>query len=74
MFGAVAKPGFRPDCVEAQRGVPGERAEADDALCSGEQPELTGCVGEAGVALGGGRFVPGRSTADGGGDPESPEA
>jgi hypothetical protein len=74
VFGAVGEPGFRPDSVEAQRGVPREGAEADNASPGGEQLELTTGVGETGVALGRSRFVLGWSTADGGGDPEPEQA
>ena len=44
VLGAVAKFWLGPDVVEAQRGVPGEGAEADDHL-DGEQGELAGGIG-----------------------------
>jgi hypothetical protein len=74
VFCAMGEPGFRSDSVEAQRGVPREGAEADDASRGGEQLEFAAGVGETGVALGGGRFVLGRGATDGGGDPEPEQA
>jgi hypothetical protein len=74
VFGAVGEPGFRFDSVETKRGIPRESAEADNASRGGEQLEFATGVGEAGVAFGGGRFVLGWSTADGGRDPEPAQA
>jgi hypothetical protein len=77
MLRAVGELGLWADPVEAQRGVPGEGAEADDDPGGGtgrEQGELAGGVGEASVALGGDGFVPGRGAADGGGDPKPKKA
>ena len=37
LLGAMSELGFRSDSVEAQRGVPGEGAEADENLSVGEQ-------------------------------------
>ena len=73
VLGTVRELGFGPDRVEAESGVPGEGAEADENLC-GEQLEFPGCVREAGVSFGGGRFVLWRGATDGSGDPESPQA
>jgi hypothetical protein len=60
---------FGTKLKDAQRHVPGEGAEADHDP-GVEQLELAGGVGEAGVALGGGRFVLWWCAADGGRDPE----
>src|SRR5918998_4983177 len=69
VLGAVGEPGFRPEPVKAQGGVPGEGPEADDDLCV-QQFELAGGVGEAIVALGRGGFVLRRGATDGCRDPE----
>src|ERR687898_755373 len=71
-LGAVAKPGFGPEPVEAEGGVPGEGAEADDDLRL-QQFQLPARVGEAGVAFCGGGPVLRRGAPDGGGDPEPVE-
>src|SRR5918994_7777674 len=69
---AVAELRLGPYPVDAECGVPGEGAEADDDLRA-EQLELAGRVWEAGVTFFGGWLVLRRGASDGGGDPEAPE-
>ena len=73
VFAAMGELGFRTDSVEAQGGVPGEGAEADNDLRV-KQREFAGGVGEAPVSFGGSGFVAWRGATDGGGDPKPAEA
>lgn len=72
MLGAVGELGLRLYLAYSQRGIPGEGTEADDGFYTGEQFELAGGVGEAGITLGGGGLVLRRGATDGGRNPESP--
>src|ERR1700733_10278430 len=60
---------FAAQGERAQRGIPGERAQADDHPRSTKQRELADEVRQAGVALDGRRLVRRRRTADGRSDP-----
>src|SRR5829696_8927858 len=66
---AVAELRARLDAVQLARGLPGERAQADDDADLRQQLELLGRVGQAVVALRGERLVGGRRAAYGRADP-----
>ncbi len=68
-LGAVAEPRPRAQPELPARGLPPERAEADDHADAREQRELRGEPRGARVALGGQRLVGRRRAADRGGDP-----